>query len=111
MRIRDADNAVVDLARLQLYCLDPKHPRGVVKARQFEARLGIGQRDAELLRHELLKAVGKSDQVVTGRRDEYGQRYELDVQIKGPGGTATVRTIWLALAGAGAPKFITCHVA
>ena len=110
MKIRDGDNGVVDLARLQLYCLDPKHPRGVAKARQFEARLGLGSRDAELLRDELLKAVGKSDQAVAGRRDDYGQRYELDVQIKGPGGTATVRTTWIALAGAGGPKFITCHV-
>ncbi len=110
MKIRDADNAVVDLAKLQLYCLDPRHPRGVVKARQFEARLGLGSRDAELLRHELLKAVGKSEQAVAARRDEHGQRYDLDVEIKGPGGTATVRTTWIALARSRGPQFLTCHV-
>jgi len=110
VKIRDADNAVVDLARLRLYCLDPRHPRGVVKARQFEARLGMGSRDAELLQHELLKAIGKSEQAVAGRRDEYGQRYQLDVKIDGHGGTATVRTTWIALAGGRGPKFITCHV-
>ncbi len=110
VKIRDGDNAVVDLARLQLYCLDARHPRGVLKARQFEARLGLGSRDADLIRDELLKAVGKSDQAVADRRDEYGQRYELDVQITGPAGTATVRSIWIALAGASGPRFMTCYV-
>jgi len=110
VKIRDGDNAVVDSSRLQLYCLNARHPRGALKARQFEARLGLDSRDAELLRDKLLKAVNKSDQAVAGRRDVYGQRYELDVQISGPEGTAMVRTIWITLQGAPGPTFMTCHV-
>lgn len=110
MKIRDGDNAVVDPSRLQLYCLNARHPRGALKARQFEARLGLDSRDAEMLRDELLKAANKSDQAVAGRRDVYGQRYELDVEISGPDGTATIRTIWITLQGAPGPTFMTCHV-
>jgi hypothetical protein len=110
MKIRDGDNAVVDLAKLKLYCLDATHPRGGCKARQFEARLGMGPGDAESLRDQLLAAVGKSEDAEAGESDDHCQRYHLDVEVKGPKGTATVRTSWMDRDGTKGLRFITCHV-
>jgi hypothetical protein len=110
MKIRDGDNAVVDLAKLKLYCLDPTHPRGACKAHQFATRLGMGPGDAESLRDQLLAAVEKSVAAEAGKSDEHGQRYRLDVDVKGPKGTATVRTSWIDRDGARGIHFITCHV-
>ncbi len=110
MNIRDGDNAFVDLAKLQLFCLDLRHPRGACKARQFSARLGLSARDAEQMRRDLLKAMNGNDRVVTTRRDEFGQRYQLDVEMAGPKGTGTVRTLWITRNGDRGPRFVTCYM-
>jgi filamentous hemagglutinin len=79
-------------------------------ARQFAERLGFTARDAEDLREQLLKAVLKSEDAEPIERDDYGQRYVLDVEVKGPKGQATVRTTWIAREGERGPKLLTCHV-
>ena len=35
MIFRDGNTAIVDIAKLRLYCLDPAHPLGAHKARAF----------------------------------------------------------------------------
>ena len=110
MKLRDGESAVVDIAKLRLYCLDPKHPRGACKARQFAARLGYSASDAETLQENLLVAARKSEEAVVGARDEYGQRYDLDVKITGPDGSGTVRSTWIVRADESPPRLITCHV-
>ena len=110
MNLRDGDNAFVDLAKLQMYCLDPRHPRGACKARQFSARLGITARDAETLARDLLNAMDGSTRVVAGVRDEFGQRYQLDVDVTGPKGTAMVRTTWITRDGDRGPRLVTCFL-
>ncbi|MHC4142840.1 MAG: DUF6883 domain-containing protein [Planctomycetota bacterium] len=93
MKFRDGESAVVDIAKLRLYCLDPKHPRGACKALQFA-----------------LDAARKSAEAVVGARDEYGQRYDLDVKITGPDGSGTVRSTWIVRADESPPRLITCYV-
>ncbi|MHC4966965.1 MAG: DUF6883 domain-containing protein [Planctomycetota bacterium] len=130
MKFRDGESAVVDIAKLRLYCLDPKHPRGACKALQFAARLGYTASDAETLREQLLDAARKSytasdaetlqdqlldaarksEEAVVGARDEYGQRYDLDVKITGPDGSGTVRSTWIVRADESPPRLITCYV-
>ncbi len=110
MQMRDGDNAVVELSRLQLYCLDPRHARGAHKARQFATRLGLSARDAETLQATFLTAARKSDKAETGARDEYGQRYSLDVEVSGPNGSATARTFWITRKGDPGPRFATCYL-
>jgi hypothetical protein len=110
MKLRDGESAVVDIAKLRLYCLDPRHPRGGCKARQFAARLGYAASDAETLQGQLLDAARKSEQTVVGERDEYGQRYELDLKITGPDGSGTVRSTWIVRADESPPRLITCYV-
>lgn len=111
MQMRDGDTAVVDLAKLQLFCLDPKHPRGCHKARLFSSRLGLTAHDAEQLQQKLLKVVRMSDAAQPAARDDHGQRYLLDFEMTGPAGTANVRSSWIVKeSGSGGPTFLTCWV-
>ena len=54
MKLPGAERAIVDIAKLRDYCLDPHHPRGRHKARVFASALGLTQADAEILREALL---------------------------------------------------------
>ena len=54
MLLPNREQAVVDLAKLSDYCLNPDHPRGRHKARVFASALGLTLADAESLRATLL---------------------------------------------------------
>ncbi len=41
MKLPNGERAVVDIIKLQDYCLNPAHPRGQHKARVFAAALGL----------------------------------------------------------------------
>ena len=43
----NGDRAVVDIAKLTDYCLNPQHEDGKHKARVFASALGLGREDAE----------------------------------------------------------------
>jgi hypothetical protein len=83
MKLPNADNAVVDIAKLRDYCLIVEHPRGRHKARVFAATIGFTAAQAETLRDALLSAAGTEEATVTDQ-DEYGQRYVVDVTMTGP---------------------------
>ena len=53
MKLPNGDRAIVDIAKLRDYCLNPEHPRGKHKARVFAAALGFTVDDAEKLRAAL----------------------------------------------------------
>lgn len=61
MKLPNAENAVVEIAKLRDYCLNPHHPDGKHKARAFQEKLGLERSDAELLRQSILEAVLKTD--------------------------------------------------
>jgi hypothetical protein len=50
MRLPRPERAVVDIAKIRDYYLNPKHPRGRHKAKVFASALGITQQNAGLLR-------------------------------------------------------------
>ena len=54
MKLPNSDRAVVEIAKLRDYCLNPEHPHGKHKARVFAAALGLTADQAETLRDELL---------------------------------------------------------
>jgi uncharacterized protein DUF6883 len=41
MKLPGSENAVADIAKLRDYCLNPSHPRGRHKARNFAALAGL----------------------------------------------------------------------
>jgi len=105
MRLPGGERAVVELAKLTGYCLDPTHPRGRHKARVFAAQLGLTQADAAHVR-----AAAAADNAVEGVTDGFGRRFALDLKVTGPKGTGTVRSGWILRAGEDFPRFASCYV-
>src|SRR5687768_8738599 len=98
MKMPGGDAAFVDQEKLTGYCLNPAHPRGKHKARVFEAALGFTTETADELRAALLTAAATAD-AEPGTADQFGDRYVLEFEIKGPGGTGVVRSSWIVRHG------------
>jgi 3-phenylpropionate/cinnamic acid dioxygenase small subunit len=112
MKPPNAENAVVDIAKLRDYCLNPNHPEGKHKARVFQEKLGIVREDAEQLRQAILEAILTA---VTTEQEpsEYGRRFIVDFQVSRPEGqiimsTAWVRTAWIIRNDEDFPRMTTC---
>jgi hypothetical protein len=109
MKLPGGERAVVEIAKLRDYCLDPVHPRGRFKARVFASALNLTQADAEFLRRQLLLAVRDSDATLAGR-DEYGERYTIDFDLAHGARRARIRSAWIMLRGEGIPRLTSCYV-
>ena len=109
MKLPGGEDAVVDVAKLRDYCLNPGHVRGRHKARVFASVLGIGQDDAEYLRWQLLRAARESE-ATRGENDEYGERYLIDFEILRGERRAVVRSTWITRSGEKAPRLTSCYV-
>ena len=109
MKLPNPDLAVVELAKLRDYCLNPAHPRGRHKARVFAAALGLTSQDAAMLQGALLGAA-RTNEVLLGEIDSYGQRYVLDFNMTTGMGTATIRSHWIILLGNDFARLTSCYV-
>ena len=109
MTLPNASRAVVDIAKLRDYCLNPHHPRGRHKARVFQSALGFTQLDAERFREILLNQseVGEATPTLS---DSHGQRYELDFELAGRTGPVRIRSCWIIRADEDFPRLSTCFV-
>lgn len=108
-QIPNAADGMLDVRKLEKYCLDPLHPPGKHKARVFREALGIVQSDCVWLREVLLDALGQDDAEEVGG-DVFGSRWRLDVVVTRHGKQAVVRTLWIVKGGNGAPHLVTCWV-
>lgn len=109
MKVPNADRAVVDIRKLRDYSLNPTHRTGRHKARVFAAVLGMTADDAEALRDVLLKAVREQDAEL-GLKDDYGQRYQVDLPLEWRGRRAIVRSAWIIEPGVPYPRLTSCYV-
>ena len=109
MKIPNSENAVVDIEKLRDYCLSKAHPRGRHKARVFETVLGFTETHISELRDILLNEV-RTNQAILSEKDDYGQRYILDIEINGPKGKAVIRSLWIVRNDENFPRFITCYI-
>jgi hypothetical protein len=107
MKIPNANHAIIDIQKLRDYCLNPAHDEGKHKARLFAAALGMAADDAEDLREMLYQAVMTQSNAQLGRRDEYGQRYVLDIMIERRGKRAMIRSGWIIEHGKDIPRLTT----
>jgi hypothetical protein len=105
----NGDRAVVDLAKLQDYCLNPHHQDGKHKARVFKSALGVGPADAEWLRERILEAASSRPAVLTAMTP-FGILYVLDFVLTTDSGSAVVRSGWIARHGEDFPRLTTCYV-
>ena len=103
------DRAVVDLAKLRDYCLNPFHEDGKHKARVFKSALGLGRDDAEWLRERILDAAATRPAVLTANTP-FGILYMLDFVLNTASGSAMVRSGWIVRHGEDYPRLTTCYV-
>ncbi len=108
-RLLNGDRAILDIAKIKDYCLNPHHPVGRHKARVFRDALGIGRSDARALGGEFLAAARWIAPVPAGA-DRWGPRWSIDVVITRQDKRAVVRTIWMLRNGEDIPRFVTCWV-
>jgi hypothetical protein len=105
----NGDRAVVEIRKLENYCLDSFHPRGRHKARVFNSALSLGPRDASWLRSVLLDAA-RNGEAVELASDSYGARWSLDILVSRQGRRALIRSIWIIKTGDLEPRFVTCWI-
>src|SRR5579872_5679524 len=89
-RLPRGDQAILDVRKIEDYCLNPTHPRGRHKARVFRESLGLQRSDASWLSSELLKAARLGEALQVGA-DIWGAQWRLDVTIRRQRKTAVVR--------------------
>ena len=109
MKLPHADQALVDIAKLRDYSLNPLHPEGKHKARVFAAALGFSPPDAEKLRTMIIAAISTED-ATSGATDEHGARYAVDFSTQGLRGMVTIRTAWIIDRGETVPRMVSCYV-
>lgn len=109
MKLPTGESAIVDLAKLRDYCLNPAHPRGRHKARVFTSTLGLRPADAGFLREELLRAA-REGSATPGGGDEYGERYTVDFELTRGDRQATVRSTWIIRGSDSVPRLTSCFI-
>jgi hypothetical protein len=108
MKLPNGDRAIVDIRKLQDYCLNSQHPRGRNKARVF-ASVGIRSADAEDLR-TALSEVAHEGEACLGVANPYGQRYIVDFDFVRQGRTVRIRSTWILRTGEDLPRLTSCYV-
>lgn len=111
MKLPNAENAVVDIAKLRDYSLNPNHPEGKHKARTLLEKLNMGRNDAELLRQLILEAILR-EEAMEQQPTAYGRRFVVDFYIERGRGIillkAVVRTAWIIRNDEDFPGLTTC---
>ena len=109
MKLPSGERAIIDAQKVTGYCLDPEHDDGRHKAHLFATLLGLNVSNADLLL-SALKEAAATGATVTGKLDKFGQRYVIDFEFTGPGGTAAVRSAWIVRKGESLPRLVTCYI-
>ncbi len=96
--------------KLEGYLLNPGHEIGRHKARVFAAALGLGHRDWEYLRDQLLARVVDAP-VRSVRESPWGQLYEVEIRVEALNARVRpVTTVWLVAGEDEPPTLVTAYV-
>src|SRR3954469_17797220 len=110
MKLPNGAKAQVDVrGKLIGYCLNKSHRRGRHKTLVFEAVLGITTQHAEALAEALLSAAAQLDAKIKDRSDD-AIKYEIELPVTGPRGTALVISGWVIERDEDFPRLTTCYV-
>ncbi len=109
MKLPNAASAVVDIAKLLNYSLNPLHEAGKHKARVFKSALGLTMGDAEWLRERILAAV-QTEEAIVRPASAFGVNFVVDTLIEREGRKALVRTAWIIEYGVDFPRLTSCYV-
>ena len=106
MRLPHSDEAVLDIRKIEDFCLSPSHPRGRHKARVIREAIDLQRGDAAWLQDALLE-VARSSEASRVAADAWGTQWRFDATIRRQGKSAVVRTIWIVRTGESVPRFVT----
>ncbi len=115
MKLPNAENAIVDIAKLRDYCLNPSHPEGKHKARVFLEKLGMGRNDAERLRQQILEEILTAE-ATEEKPTVYGRRFFVDFAIRVDErfelvlSLVTIRSAWIIRNEEDFPRLTTCFI-
>ena len=110
MKLPNADNAIVDDAKVRDYLLSPEHPVGRFKSRVFHAA-GYERENWQRLRDDLL-ALARILDVSPAGEDQFGRRYVGTGSLRAPNGRPLpVIAIWLIPSEGDSPRLITVYPA
>jgi hypothetical protein len=98
--------AVVDIRKIEDYCLSPSHQRGRHKAQVFLEVLGLTRADAQWLRDRLLMAAASADAVLV-TRDAWGEQWRVDARMTRQGRSVVVRSNWIIRTDESFPRFVS----
>ena len=103
-------SASIPEKKLSGYALNSEHPIGRNKARVFKAALGFTDADAASLERQIILKLPFYPASI-GKKDQYGQRYTVDMPITGKNGqTRIIRTGWIIKTGESSPTLTTAYV-
>jgi hypothetical protein len=106
MNLPNAEDAVIDPAKVCDYLLSAAHPVGRFKA-TFFVSLGYVHEGWEVLRDDIL-AIARTAQVTSEQASSHGRMFQVDGILLGPSGrSAAIRTAWIVRAGESFPRLVT----
>jgi hypothetical protein len=109
VRVPNAEQALIDRAKLADYLLSPSHPIGRFKARFFN-RLGFRADAWEELAHALRDQHVLVADAEAGDHEEFGQPFMIRAILRGPNGVAArVVSVWFVRCGEDVPRFVTAY--
>jgi hypothetical protein len=109
VRLPGFERAIIDLAKLRNYCLNPQHEEGKNKARVFQAALGFTRDDAEQLQQMIFEAI-LTNEAQPSSRIPFGERYVVDFAVAGLEGVVTIRSAWIIRNEEDFPRLTTCYI-
>ncbi len=105
MKLPEAHRVRIDEEKIRSYLLSRTHPVGRFKARVFAA-LGFDEGSAQAFVLEL-RRIAATGEVAEVEDMEFGRKYTVPGDLKGPVGSAQVSTIWIQEAGASDVRLVT----
>lgn len=109
MILQNANSAIVDIKKLEGYCLNTSHPRGKHKAKVFKSVLGLTMNDAKFLSIKLKEIVSITNALFLSE-DDFGKRYFIDFNMVYGKKKAFIRSIWIVKSDEDFPRFVTCYI-
>ena len=105
MKLPHHDSVEIDIRKIRDYLLSPVHPVGRFKARVFKA-LGFDVATVEAFVAEVRRIASEGD--VSEVEDfEFGRKYTVPGELRGPRGAARVVTVWMQEAGQEDVRLVT----
>jgi hypothetical protein len=105
VRVPEAGQVRIDDRKVRGYLLSPTHPLGRFKARVFRAS-GFDETNVEAFVAEL-RRIAATAEVTEVEDTQFGRKYTVPGDLRGPVSTAQVITVWIQETGQTGVRLVT----